>query len=63
MKYFNVLTKKEYPENGEMKSKWFRAGYIKQTPNGGMYMRLFHQPETGFFVVPSKTEEEVPTVE
>ena len=51
MKFFNVLTKKEYEENGEMKEKWYRCGLLKVTENGGKYLRMFHLPDTTYYVL------------
>ncbi len=61
MKYYNVCSVKEYEENGEQKKKWYRVGYIKETPNGGRYLTLFHQPDVTLFIF-DNTEDE-PSVE
>lgn len=48
--YWEVFTRKEYEENGEVKELWFKAGLIKVRPNGKKYLILFQQPNTDFFI-------------
>ncbi len=51
MHILNVCTKKVYEEkNGEKKIKWYRAGILKVSDAGKMYLQLFHQPQTEFFI-------------
>lgn len=58
MKFYNVCSVKEYDENGEVKRKWYRVGYIKETPNGGRYLTLYHLPDVKFFIFENKEDEE-----
>lgn len=47
MKYLNVLTKKEFTDaQGIKKAVYYKAGYVKEAPNGSRYMVLFNQPDT-----------------
>ena len=50
MKLLNVFTKREFEENGERKVQWYRVGFMKESEKGGKYLRLFHQPDTEFFL-------------
>jgi len=50
MRFLNVLTKREYQKDGETKYQWYRVGYIKESENGGIFLRLFQHPNTEFFV-------------
>ena len=58
MKLYDVCTRKFYEKDGEKKSKWYRAGSMKETDKGAMYLRLFHQPMTDFYLFPK--EETIP---
>jgi len=62
MRLFDICTRKFYEKEGEKKVKWYRAGIMKETDQGTRFLRLFHQPETDFFVYekvePEKKEEE-----
>ena len=51
MKFLNVFTKREFKKDGEVKSQWYRVGYLKFSENGGIYLRLFQYPNTEFFVM------------
>ena len=59
MQLFDICTKKDYEKNGEQKRKWHKVGVLKQADSGKRYIKLFHQPETEFFVFDkdSKTED------
>ena len=63
MRLFDICTRKFYEKEGEKKVKWYRAGLMKETDKGTMFLRLFHQPETDFFVLekidPPKEENKV----
>lgn len=59
MKIFNICTQRVYEVNGEKKVSWYRVGFLKITENGNQYIRLFHQPETTFFVF-ERDEEPLP---
>ena len=50
MRLFDICTRKFYEKEGEKKVKWYRAGIMKETDKGTMFLRLFHQPETDFFI-------------
>jgi hypothetical protein len=53
MKLFNICTKKEYEKDGEKKTTWYKVGVLKVAESGKMYIRLFQQPSTEFFVFDS----------
>lgn len=57
MKFYNVCSVKEYEENGEIVRKWYRVGHIKETPNGGRFLTLYHLPDTKFFIFENKDDE------
>ncbi|MCB9233954.1 MAG: hypothetical protein H6581_20020 [Bacteroidia bacterium] len=60
MKFYSVLTKREYQDDkGDTQIQWYKAGFFKETPNGGRYLRLFHQPNESFYVVADGEREEV----
>jgi hypothetical protein len=50
LKIYDVFTRRIFVENGETQKKWYKVGFIKETPNGARYLRLFHQPDTEFFI-------------
>lgn len=50
MKIFNICTRKVYDVNGEEKSKWYRVGAMKIADSGKMYIKLYQQPDTEFYV-------------
>lgn len=50
MRFFDVCTRKFYEKEGETKMKWYRAGIMKETDKGTRYLRLFHQPQTDFYI-------------
>ena len=56
----SVLSKKEYLDaNGQLQTRWYRAGYVKETDSGARYLTLFQQPGTTFLVVPSEDAPDV----
>lgn len=61
MQLFDVCTRKFYDKDGEKKVKWYRAGIMKTTEKGSTYLRLFHQPQTDFFIF--EKQELEPTAE
>jgi len=50
MKLFHICTKKEFEKDGEKKTIWYRVGFLKEADSGRKYLKLFHQPNTEFFV-------------
>ncbi len=50
MQLFNICTKKEYEKDGEKKVKWYKVGFLKIAESGKKYVKLFHQPNTEFYV-------------
>jgi len=61
--FHHILTKKEFQSNGKLEKLWFKAGNIKTLPNGRIYMTLFNQPNTDFYVFePNEKEDELPVV-
>ncbi|HRH03912.1 MAG TPA: hypothetical protein PLN13_13590 [Bacteroidia bacterium] len=60
MKLFDVCTRKFYEADGIKKTKWYKAGIMKETDKGSVYLRLFHQPQTDFFVFEKAEAEKIP---
>jgi len=50
MRLFDICTRKVYIKDGESKEKWYRAGLLKETDKGTMYIRLYNQPDTDFYL-------------
>lgn len=50
MQLLNICTKKDYEKNGEKKTKWYKVGVLKIADSGKRYIKMFHQPQTEFFV-------------
>jgi hypothetical protein len=65
MKLFHICTKKDYEKDGEKKTKWYRVGFLKEADSGRKYIKLFHQPQTEFYVFEreDKDQEAVEAVE
>jgi len=57
MSILNVCTKREYEKDGIKKVKWYKVGFLKEAESGRKYIKLFHQPETEFFVFENDTKE------
>src|SRR5271163_2669038 len=45
-----ICTKRDYQKDGETKTKWYKVGILKVADSQKMYIKMFHQPETEFFV-------------
>ena len=60
MQIFDVFTKKENETEGEQKVISYKAGALKVTDRGNMYLRLFHIPNTDFYV--RERNSDLPTV-
>jgi hypothetical protein len=50
MQLFDVLTKKVYEKEGEKKVISYKAGVMKITERGSIYLRLFHIPNIDFYI-------------
>ena len=61
MQIFDVFTKKVYEKEGEKRVISYKAGAMKITDRGNMYLRLFHIPNVDFFV--QEREPNMPIVE
>ncbi len=49
MEYFNVCSQITYTDkSGKELKRYYRAGTLKVTPSGAMYLRLFTQPSVEF---------------
>lgn len=59
--FWDVCTKKEFEANGEKQELWFKIGVVKTTTKGAMFLQLFQQPYTDFFIFKPQ-EEEIPTI-
>lgn len=60
MQIFDVFTKKVYEKEGEQRVISYKAGALKVTDRGNMYLRLFHIPNTDFYV--RERDSDLPTV-
>ena len=58
--FWDVLTKKEYVDNGENKTLWYKAGVIKTTRSGKRYLQLFQYPSTDYFIVEPRDDDYQP---
>lgn len=56
MRLFHVCAKKEFEQNGEKKTKWYKAGILKMTDRGRLFLRLFHQPEVDYCLFESSRD-------
>jgi len=64
MKYLNVLTKQQFHNGSETVTLWHKIGIIKITKNGGMFLQLFQQPNTDFYVFEDKEDlKELPEIQ
>ena len=50
MQIFDVYTRKVYEKEGEQKATSYKAGALKVTDRGTMYLRLFHIPDVDFYI-------------
>jgi hypothetical protein len=50
MKLFNICTRKDFDKEGIRKSVWYKVGLLKEADSGRMYIKMYHQPSTEFFV-------------
>lgn len=60
MQIFDVFTKKVYEKEGEQRIITYKAGALKITDRGNMYLRLFHIPNIDFYV--RERDSDLPTV-
>jgi len=58
MQIFIICTKRIFEKDGVVKTKWYKAGILKVTDKGHKYIRLFHQPETEFYIFEAKPKME-----
>ncbi|MBI4930185.1 MAG: hypothetical protein HY841_05445 [Bacteroidetes bacterium] len=59
MQIFSICTKRIFEKDGVVKTKWYKAGIMKITDKGNRYIRLFHQPETEFYIFDVKPMGEI----
>lgn len=57
MKFFNVLTKQQFNNGEELVVLWHKVGIIKMTKNGAMFLQMFHQPQTDYYIFEPKEKE------
>lgn len=56
--YLGIFTRHEYKDiSGVTQTKWYKAGYMKLTENGGRFIRFFHQPKIDFYCFDSDPNE------
>ncbi|HTA27012.1 MAG TPA: hypothetical protein VK809_04455 [Bacteroidia bacterium] len=51
MQILGIYTCRVYEKEGEKKRQFYKAGIIKTASDGRMYIRLFQQPFTNFYVL------------
>ena len=61
MKLLNICTKKDYEKNGERKVAWYKIGILKIADSGKKYIKLFHQPDTEYFVFERDENQQEPS--
>lgn len=58
MKYLDICTKRVYQKDGKEKTVWLKAGTLRITEEGKMFVELNHLPDVAFFVFEQKKKEE-----
>lgn len=61
MQIFDVYTKKVYEKEGEKKAISYKAGAMKITDRGNIYLRLFHNPNVDYYI--QERDQNLPIVE
>jgi hypothetical protein len=61
MQFFDVYTKKTYEKDGDNKTASYKAGAMKITDRGSIFLRLFHIPDVEFFVY--ERESKLPSID
>ncbi|WP_452597564.1 hypothetical protein [Pontimicrobium sp. MEBiC01747] len=61
-KFYNVVTRKTITQNTEDKKIYHKVGVIKITKNGGVFLQLYHQPNTDFMIFPNH-DDALPTID
>ena len=56
MQVLGIYTSRVYEKDGEKKRQFYKAGILKTASDGRMYIRLFHQPFTEFYVLESNPQ-------
>ena len=62
MQYKSIFIKHTYQHNGQEQTSWYKVGYLKSTPNGGQYIRLFQSPDVAFYIF-NDPEENLPEIQ
>lgn len=65
MIFFNIFTKREYKKDDDRGDyqTWYKVGFMKETENGGRFIRMFHQPETTYYLFPTDNVEKIPDIQ
>lgn len=63
MIYKNIVTKREWEQNGQKKTKWLNVGTLRITDDGKEFIELNIFPNTPFYVFEQKEKDEAPTQE
>jgi hypothetical protein len=50
MRLLKICTALDYEKNGEKRRIWRKVGELFNNDSGKMFIRLYHQPETCFYV-------------
>jgi len=61
MQIFDVFAKKVFEKEGEQKIISYKVGAMKITDRNNIYLRLFHNPNTEYFI--REREPNMPIVE
>lgn len=62
-KFYNVVSCKTVtdPTTNSEKRIYHKVGVLKSTSKGGLYLQLYHQPQTDFQIFPNQ-DNELPTI-
>lgn len=61
MQIFDVFAKKVFEKEGEQKIISYKVGAMKITDRDNIYLRLFHNPNTEYFI--KEREPSMPIIE
>lgn len=54
MKFMDICTKRIYEKDGKEKTIWLKAGTLRVTDAGKMFVELNHLPDVSFYVFEQK---------
>lgn len=56
-KYYNVVCRKTVINDLTDKKIYHKVGVLKATPNGGLYLQMYHQPDVSYQIFPNGDEQ------